>query len=200
MPRSDSLRAVEDFSSHLIPRLNSAAFDLTGGHGRVSPVHRLTLSTCHVPYAGAVPDASPDLHLDCCLRPQLPGSARSVPHGFTLSTRQTSLYAAACGLAPFQDLTLRFDTGVSPDAGSLLPGPLAVTRAGLPPAGHATLHLGTPIGAAHDLWTAYRKGAFGKEAPKPFVGWFILVEDTPKSRSPVKNRSPEPVAQTPIGL
>ena len=30
----------------------------------------------------AVPDASPELNLDCCLRPQLPGSARLVPHGF----------------------------------------------------------------------------------------------------------------------
>jgi hypothetical protein len=46
------------------------------------------------------------------------------------------------------------------------------------------------IGTAHDLWTAYREGAFGKEAPKPFLGWLFLVEDAPASRSPVTDRSP----------
>lgn len=45
------------------------------------------------------------------------------------------------------------------------------------------------IGTAHDLWTAYREGAFG-EQPKPFVGWLMLVEDQPKSRAPVTDRSP----------
>lgn len=45
------------------------------------------------------------------------------------------------------------------------------------------------IGTAHDLWTAYREGAFGKQ-PRPLVGWLILVEDAPESRSPVKNNSP----------
>lgn len=45
------------------------------------------------------------------------------------------------------------------------------------------------IGTAHDLWTAYREGAFGKQ-PRPFVGWLIMVEDAPKSRSPVRSESP----------
>lgn len=45
------------------------------------------------------------------------------------------------------------------------------------------------IGTAHDLWTAYREGAFGKQ-PRPFVGWLMLVEDTPKSRSPINDKSP----------
>jgi len=45
------------------------------------------------------------------------------------------------------------------------------------------------IGTAHDLWTAYREGAFG-EQPKPFIGWLMLVEDQPKSRAPVTDRSP----------
>jgi len=45
------------------------------------------------------------------------------------------------------------------------------------------------IGTAHDLWTAYREGAFGKQ-PRPFVGWLALVEDAPKSQSPVKDNSP----------
>lgn len=45
------------------------------------------------------------------------------------------------------------------------------------------------IGTAHDFWTAYREGAFGKQ-PRPFIGWLMLVEDTPRSRSPVKDASP----------
>ncbi len=45
------------------------------------------------------------------------------------------------------------------------------------------------IGTAHDLWTAYREGAFGEQT-RPFVGWIMLLEDAPKSRSPVKDSSP----------
>ena len=45
------------------------------------------------------------------------------------------------------------------------------------------------IGNAHDLWTAYREGAFG-EQPRPFVGWLMLLEDAPKSRAPVNDVSP----------
>lgn len=41
------------------------------------------------------------------------------------------------------------------------------------------------IGTAHDLWVAFREGAFG-ESPAPFVGWMMLLEDCDKSRSPVK--------------
>ena len=44
------------------------------------------------------------------------------------------------------------------------------------------------IGTAHDLWTAYREGAFG-ESPQPFVGWLMLVEDARESRSPVCDNS-----------
>ena len=45
------------------------------------------------------------------------------------------------------------------------------------------------IGTAYDLWTAYREGAFGKQ-PRPFVGWFMMVEDATGSRNPVTDRSP----------
>lgn len=45
------------------------------------------------------------------------------------------------------------------------------------------------IGTAHDLWTAYREGAFGKQ-PRPFISWLMLVEDAPGSRAPVKDSSP----------
>ncbi len=45
------------------------------------------------------------------------------------------------------------------------------------------------IGTAHDLWTAYRESAFG-EQPRPFVGWLMLLEDAPASRSPVRDTSP----------
>lgn len=45
------------------------------------------------------------------------------------------------------------------------------------------------IGTAHDFWTAFREGALGQQPP-PFVGWLMLVEDAPGSRSPVRDRSP----------
>lgn len=45
------------------------------------------------------------------------------------------------------------------------------------------------IGTAHDLWTAYREDAFGQQ-PRPFVGWLMMVEDSPKSRAPVRDTSP----------
>lgn len=45
------------------------------------------------------------------------------------------------------------------------------------------------IGTSHDLQTAYREGAFGKQE-RPFVGWLMVVEDAPASRSPVKDASP----------
>lgn len=45
------------------------------------------------------------------------------------------------------------------------------------------------IGTAHDLWTAYREGAFGKN-PRPFIGWMMLVEDAPESRKAVRDVSP----------
>lgn len=45
------------------------------------------------------------------------------------------------------------------------------------------------IGTAHDLWTAYREGAFGEQS-RPFVGWLMLLEDAPASRSPVRDSSP----------
>ncbi|MBS4099378.1 MAG: PaeR7I family type II restriction endonuclease [Sulfuricella sp.] len=45
------------------------------------------------------------------------------------------------------------------------------------------------IGTAHDLWTAYREEAFGKQS-RPFVGWLMMVEDAPKSRCAVRDASP----------
>ena len=45
------------------------------------------------------------------------------------------------------------------------------------------------IGTAHDFWTAYREGAFGKQ-PRPFVGWMILVEDAPESTRAIRDASP----------
>lgn len=45
------------------------------------------------------------------------------------------------------------------------------------------------IGTAHDLWTAFREEAFGKQ-PRPFVGWLMMVEDAPESRKQVRDSSP----------
>lgn len=44
------------------------------------------------------------------------------------------------------------------------------------------------IGTAHDLWTAFREEAFGKQ-PRPFVGWLMMVEDAPESRRAVNDRA-----------
>lgn len=41
------------------------------------------------------------------------------------------------------------------------------------------------IGNATDIWTAYREGRFGK-APRPFLGYFFLLEDAPQVHTPVK--------------
>ncbi|MBN1310282.1 MAG: PaeR7I family type II restriction endonuclease [Anaerolineae bacterium] len=41
------------------------------------------------------------------------------------------------------------------------------------------------LGSASDLWTAYREGAF-KPSQKPWLGWLMLLEDAPKSRSAVR--------------
>ena len=49
------------------------------------------------------------------------------------------------------------------------------------------------LGSATDLWTAFREGAFhsgekpGAETPRPFVGWIMILEDSPKVVSPVRN-------------
>jgi hypothetical protein len=45
------------------------------------------------------------------------------------------------------------------------------------------------IGTSHDLWTAYRDGAFGQQE-RPFVGWLMVVEDAPGSRATVRESSP----------
>lgn len=45
------------------------------------------------------------------------------------------------------------------------------------------------MGSALDIWTAFREGAFGN-APPPWVGYLILLEDCPASRMPVKVSEP----------
>lgn len=46
------------------------------------------------------------------------------------------------------------------------------------------------IGNALDLKTAYRDGAFGRDRPAPFLGWVMLVEDSPAARKTVKLTEP----------
>lgn len=43
------------------------------------------------------------------------------------------------------------------------------------------------LGSATDIWTAFREGAFKLEF-RPWLGYFMLLEDHEKSRKPVKNR------------
>lgn len=45
------------------------------------------------------------------------------------------------------------------------------------------------IGTAHDLWTAFREGAFGTHAA-PWLGWVMLLDDCPASKSPVAVAEP----------
>lgn len=45
------------------------------------------------------------------------------------------------------------------------------------------------LGSATDLRTAFREGAL-KDSIKPWIGYFMLLEDHPKSRYPVKTREP----------
>lgn len=45
------------------------------------------------------------------------------------------------------------------------------------------------LGNATDLLTAYREGAF-RESAKPWLGYFMLLEDAPESTTPVNYREP----------
>jgi len=45
------------------------------------------------------------------------------------------------------------------------------------------------IGSATDLWTAYREGAFAKQA-RPFLGYLAVLEDCPASIRPVRVSEP----------
>lgn len=45
------------------------------------------------------------------------------------------------------------------------------------------------IGNAVDVWTAYREGLLGK-GPRPFLGYFFLLEDCPKVHRPVRVKEP----------
>ena len=45
------------------------------------------------------------------------------------------------------------------------------------------------MGSALDLWTAFREGAFNKNA-QPFLGYFFMLEDCPASQSPVRVKEP----------
>ena len=45
------------------------------------------------------------------------------------------------------------------------------------------------IGSATDLWTAYREGAF-EGSPRPWLGYFFLLEDSERSNRPVVVKEP----------
>lgn len=45
------------------------------------------------------------------------------------------------------------------------------------------------VGNAHDLWAAYEEGAF-KPSDRPWLGYFVLLEDAPGSRSKIKVKQP----------
>jgi len=45
------------------------------------------------------------------------------------------------------------------------------------------------LGSATDIWAAYREGAF-KPSARPFLGYLMLLEDSPKSNAPVRVKEP----------
>lgn len=45
------------------------------------------------------------------------------------------------------------------------------------------------LGNATDLWAAYREGAF-KPSARPWLGYVFILEDCPRSQSPVKLKEP----------
>jgi Restriction endonuclease XhoI len=45
------------------------------------------------------------------------------------------------------------------------------------------------LGNATDLWAAYREGAF-KPSARPWLGYVFILEDSPRSQSPVKVKEP----------
>lgn len=45
------------------------------------------------------------------------------------------------------------------------------------------------IGSATDIWVAYREGRFGKTLA-PFIGYFFLLEDCVRVKTPVRNKEP----------
>jgi len=45
------------------------------------------------------------------------------------------------------------------------------------------------VGSAKDIWTAFRESRFGS-SPAPFLGYFFLLEDNAKVKTPVANKEP----------
>jgi hypothetical protein len=45
------------------------------------------------------------------------------------------------------------------------------------------------VGSAKDIWTAFREGRFGN-SPTPFLGYFFLLEDRDRVKTPVANKEP----------
>jgi hypothetical protein len=46
------------------------------------------------------------------------------------------------------------------------------------------------LGTATDMWTAFREGAYGKNRPRPWLGWVMLLEDCAGSARPVAVTEP----------
>jgi hypothetical protein len=130
--------------------------------GRRGPLQFSPPPSCHS--TPLTPGGPSGLHFQALhpfhgLRLEDPGSAppRSRPPAGTLTTRQTSLDAADWQVAPPPRGAL--DAGLRPGpfpnrAASLLPGSLAATRTGLPPAGDDELMLDQVISINHlQRWT-----------------------------------------------
>jgi hypothetical protein len=124
----------------VIGRHAPAADPQAAGPGRASPVPAATLDTFRAPYAGeSFTAAIQVLHRFHGPHPEFGGSALPAPAltGGPLTTPQASRHATDRIVAPpYRALDAGLRPGPFPgQAASLLPGLLAATRTGLPPAG-----------------------------------------------------------------
>jgi len=136
---SDSLRAEDRLRLAAYTASSSGGGSSTTGPGRVSPVPRSTLSTFRALYAGRFLGAAlPSSSTPSLAFAQSDGARLLAPVArVTVTTRQTSLDAADCGLAR---LLSRLHRGASPvgfplAAAASYRGGLAPPRAGHSPAG-----------------------------------------------------------------
>ena len=127
-------------ASPVIGRHAPATLPQVTGPGRASPVPAATIDAFRAPYAGEFLTAAiQDLHRFHGLHPDFGGSALPAPARRTrpLTTPQASRHATDRIVAPpYRAFDAGLRPGPFPDrAASLLPGLLAATRTGLPPAG-----------------------------------------------------------------
>ena len=117
---------------------------------------------CHVVHQLLVDNGMPEAHLYTQARLELPGYFRPTKSWDMLVVQDGRLIAA-----------LEFKSQRGPSFGN-----------------NFNNRSEEAIGTAHDLWTAYREQALGAGNPRPWLGWVMLLEDCPRSTTPVAVAEP----------